>query len=98
MLTAIGQSGAVDTGVNPLKIMRSDHFLHQIQVMLDGWKKEDPPTVKKLPIEVDIPEYLVRMVTSKDAEKGQNAMAILILIAFYNLLREGEYTCKQKVK
>ena len=53
-LTAIGEAGTVDTGVNPLKITSSNHFLHQIKIMLDGRKKENPPTIKKLPIEVNI--------------------------------------------
>jgi len=26
--------------------------------MLEGWKKADPPMVKKLPVEVDVPELM----------------------------------------
>ena len=29
--------------------------------MLAGWKKEDPPTVKKLPVEADVPELLSKL-------------------------------------
>ena len=64
--------------------------------MLDGWKKKDPPTMKKLPIEVDIPEYLVERAMQSEATEGTKATADLTLIAFYYLLRVGEYTCKTK--
>jgi hypothetical protein len=29
--------------------------------MLDGWQKTDGPVLKKLPVEADIPEYLVQL-------------------------------------
>jgi hypothetical protein len=28
---------------------------------MDGWRKEDPPTKKKLPVGIDIPEYLASL-------------------------------------
>ena len=34
-------------------------------------EKEDPPTMKKLLIEVDIPEFLVKMVMSDKAGEGE---------------------------
>lgn len=59
-----------------------------------GWKKEDPPTVKKLPVEVDIPEYISLCSLRPTATEKDRATADLILIAFYYLLRIGEYTVK----
>ena len=64
--------------------------------MLDRWKKEDPPAMKKLPIEVDIPEYPVERAMEADADEGQKAIANLTLIAFYFLLRVGEYTYRKR--
>ena len=64
--------------------------------MLDGWKKEDPPTMKKLPIEANIPEYLVGRSMEPDVCERRKAIADLTLIAFYYLLRVGEYTCRTK--
>jgi len=58
-LTAVGQAFSVDDRGNPLKPQGSKDYHHEVKVKLDGWKKDDPPTMKKLPIEVDIPEYLV---------------------------------------
>ena len=62
--------------------------------MMDGWKKKDPTMIKKLPIEVHIPEFLVKM-ASGDASEEQKATAYLTGIAVYYLLWAGEYTCKQ---
>ena len=62
--------------------------------MLDGWTDKDPPTVKKLPIEVDIPEYIANNAHLPNTAPGEQAIGDLILIAFYYLLRVGEYTSK----
>ncbi len=35
--------------------------------MLDDWRHEDPTTQKKLPIESDVPEYLVNEAGHKTA-------------------------------
>ena len=95
-LTAVGQAFSVHNRGNPLKPHESKDYNLDVKVMLDGWKKEGPPTMKKLPIEVDIPEYLVERSMEPDAGKGQKAIADLTLIAFYYLLRVGKYTCRTK--
>lgn len=64
--------------------------------MLDGMRNVDPPTMKKLPVEVDVPEFVVRMAYLIVGAIGAQAIADSILIAFYYLLRVGEYTCKGK--
>ena len=62
--------------------------------MLDGWAKEDPPTQKQLPVEADVPEYLALLATLPLATPLDKAIGDLALIAFYYLLRIGEYTSK----
>ena len=62
--------------------------------MLDGWKKADPLSQKKLPVEVDIPEYLANLGRQVNATPLQQAVGDLCIIAFYYLLRVGEYTGK----
>jgi hypothetical protein len=61
---------------------------------LDGWRKDDPPTTKKLPVEADVPEHLCNVGTRPGATSLEAAVGDLTLIAFYYLLRVGEYTCK----
>ena len=59
-----------------------------------GWKKSDPPTIKKLPVAIDIPELLSAVGLSPSANELDRAIGDLVLIAFYYLLRVGEYTIK----
>ena len=58
-ITAVGQEIALACEINPTKIMGSDKLLPHLQQTNDGWRKEDPPTMKMLPVESDVPEWLV---------------------------------------
>ena len=53
--------------------------------------------MKKLPVEVDILEYLVQMAMYTNAGEGQKAIYDLTLTAFYYLLQVGEYMCKRRL-
>jgi hypothetical protein len=54
-VTAIGQTITLASGTNPVKSLGIDKFLTRLQQTLDGWRHEDPPTSKKLPVESDVP-------------------------------------------
>ena len=82
------------TGTNPTKLHGSDTLIPRLTQILDGWKKEDPPTLKKLPVEVDIPEYIATSGNTITSTEMERAVGDLVLIAFYYLLRVGEYTTK----
>ena len=62
--------------------------------MLEGWDREDPPTTKKLPVEADVPEFLVAQGLKDGSSDLLRATSDLALIAYYYLLRVGEYTVK----
>jgi hypothetical protein len=94
VLTAIGQTIVLACNNNPTKIKGSDKLLPRLQVMLDGHRKEDPATIKKLPVQSDVPELLVTTAYNGMGTEMEKAAADLILIAFYYLLRVGEYTVK----
>jgi len=64
--------------------------------MIDGYTKADPPTQKKLPVEADVPELLIEMGYGKSGSTQLQAVRDLALIAFYYLLRIGEYTVKRQ--
>jgi hypothetical protein len=49
-ITAAGQTISLAIGHNPTKVIGSDKFLRALQVMIEGFAKEDPPTRKMLPI------------------------------------------------
>jgi hypothetical protein len=92
-LTAIGQTIALAVGVNPTKLLGMDNkLLPRLAQMLDGWRKKDPPPMKKLPVEADEPEYLCNFGNTKLATPLEAAVGDLTIMAFYHLLRVGEYT------
>ena len=93
-LTAVGKACALDSGIDPTKCENSEKFLPRLQQMLDGMRKVDPPTTKELPVEVDVPEWLVQTALKSTATECDKAVADLTMIAFYYLLRVGEYTNK----
>ena len=82
-LTAVGQKIALDTGIDPTKVAGSDKYLLCIQQTIKGRDKEDPHTTKKLPVEVDVPELLVKWASTAGASACETATGDLSLIAFY---------------
>jgi hypothetical protein len=93
-ITAVGQAIALATNTNPTKIVGLDKLLPWLQQMLDGFRKADPPTTKQLPVEEDVPEYLVNLGHEPKAMELDRTISDLVMIAFYYLLRIGEYTTK----
>ncbi len=89
-ITAVGQT----ISINPTKVIGSEKFLPALQVMIDGYAKEDPPTRKMLPFETDVPELLVEMGYSSLGTTHTQTVGDLSMIAFYYLLCIGEYTVK----
>ena len=57
--------------------------------MTEGWRKEDTPTKKKLPVGIDVPEFLAELGMGKDATEMVKAVGDYAVIAFYYLLRVG---------
>jgi hypothetical protein len=76
--------------------MGSEKFLPAIQVMIGGYTKADPPTKRMLPVEANVPELMVKMGYEKEGLIKAQAVSDLALIAFYYLLRIGEYTVNRK--
>ena len=93
-ITAVGTAIALVTGVNPIKLAHSDKLIPRLSQMMEGWKKTDPPTIKKLPVEADVPELLSHIGSLPFSNELDRAIGDLALIAFYYLLRVGEYTIK----
>ncbi len=85
---------ALACGTKPVKMLGSDKFLTRLQQMHDGWHHEDPPTSKKLPVESDVPKFLVNKCGHRLATTLNHAVADLTTIAFYYLLQIREYTGK----
>jgi hypothetical protein len=93
-LAAINKTISLATRQQPLKEEGSNGFLVAIAETLAGFEKEDPPVMKKLPVGVDVVEYLVKLGMEPGAEEKVLATGDWSLISFYYLLRIGEYTVK----
>ena len=72
----------------------TDKYYPLIQQTLDGWRNEDGPVEKKMPVEADIPEWIERESLREEASENEKAVSDLIVMAFFFLLRVGEYTVK----
>lgn len=62
-----------------------------LQQQLESFKREDPPPQQKLAVPITVPHYLVLLGLNHPSPHRQ-AINDLICIAFYYLLRVGEYT------
>ena len=93
-LAAVNTSIALAIDQQPLKVQGSKEFIPVIAQTLSGWRKEDPPIQKKMPVEADVPEFLAEAGRLPEANELGRAVGDLSLIAFYFLLRVGEYTIK----
>ena len=93
-LTAVGQTIALAYKVNPTKAKGSEKLVPRLQQALDGWRKVDPPTLKKLPVEADVPKFLADLGRAAGASTLVMAIGDYAIIAFYYLLRVGEYATK----
>ncbi len=99
-LTAIGQTIVLACNDNPTKIKGSDKLLPHLQVVLNGYRKEDPATIKKLPVQSDVPELLVTTAYNGMGTEMEKAAADLILIAFYGefMVKGSQNSTKQTVQ
>ncbi len=94
-LTAIGMTIALAYGNNPTKMAGAQHkMIPRLAQMLSGFCNNDPPTIKKLPVEIDIPECIALCSLRPTATVRDQVTTDLILVAFYYLLRVGEYMMK----
>ena len=46
---------------NPKKSQGGNELVTRLAQMLNGWRKEDPPNKKKVPLRIDIPEFFGRV-------------------------------------
>lgn len=81
-------------GINPVKQTGSNNFLPRISQVLDGMRKDDGPVMKKLPVEADVVEYLVKLGLIPGATQLIKARGDLSLGGYYYLLRGVEYTTR----
>lgn len=82
-LTAIGQVICQATSINPIKVAGSDKFMLFLSQMLDGFYKANPLTLKLLPVESDVPEFIAGLGQLPGASTNTHTIGDLSLMAFY---------------
>jgi hypothetical protein len=80
---------------DPTKLAGLDIYLPHIMQILDGFKKDGPTMVKKMPCIIDFPEKMPSWGLTKGAPDLELALWDPGLIAMYYLLRAGDYTVKK---
>ena len=88
----------LETGKQPLHQIEGEHYIKPIQHMLDGFKNFDSSVERKLAVHPDLPKFVVEYRNKPKVGECGKATGELVLIAFYYLLRIGEYTTKTRSK
>ena len=91
-LSGVATTIALDTGEQPLHQKDGEHFIKPIQHMLAGFKNFDPAVEKKLACHPDVPAFACNWAYREGTGAQQRAIGDLVVVAFYFLLRVGEYT------
>lgn len=90
-LRSIGQTFAA-MGADDPRLNKIGNIEFRLQRQLAGYKKKDPPPNRVKPIPVQVIQYILNLARSMPDDAGTNAVADMIAIAFFFLLRPGEYT------
>ena len=92
---AIGQTCELERRNNPL-YRAPQTYLRPLEHMFAGFRKNDNLPVPEIAIPVAVPEQMATVGMAPSASSKEQAVGDFGLIAFYYLLRVGEYTHKRK--
>ena len=92
-LRSISTQLQLDGKQNPL-VNSEGKYPKAISQILEGFRRDDSPTQPMLAVPLSVPVYLLS--AAKRKSKKDKAVADLAIIAFYFLLRVGEYTYHKK--
>jgi len=88
---AIAKTVELAGNPNPLHKPGTTNYYAALAQQTETYKREDPATEKQLAVPVDVPNH-VFLATRTGRNSKEKAIGELTLIAFYFLLRVGEYT------
>ena len=83
-------------GGNPINYQGKKPLVPRLAKIMEGWRKEDPPIKKNIPVGIDVPYFLAELGMEKDATEMVKAVGDCEIITFYYLLQVGEYTVKKQ--
>ena len=100
-LGAVTKKFKLDGQQNPL-VNPQGGYTQKIKQLLSGFRKFNPPPQRKLAVPISLPIWLLEQ-GLKSHDPRYQAVGDLIIIAFFFLLRPGEYTyssptdCKETI-
>ena len=90
-LRAVSQTFELDGDRNPCYQVGHQVFLLPIKRLLAGYRRADPPSEQKLAIPIAVIQHILNKATNQPTVR-RLTIANLCTIAFFYLLRVGEYT------
>jgi hypothetical protein len=93
-LRAIGKTFEMDGLPNPTYRCEGRYWL-KLERLIEAYRRQDPPPQHKLAVPVSLINHLHELGTTSKSDKVQ-AICDMSAIAFYFLLRVGEYTSHRK--
>ncbi len=90
-LGAVGKTIELDGIVNPLHCPGTTNYHAALTMQMETYRRTDPATDKQVAVPVSIPNFIF-LDTRISNDRRVKAIGELALIAFYFLLRVGEYT------
>ena len=73
-LSAVGTTVTWAYEGNPKKVQGKKTLVPRLAKMMEGWRKDDPPTKKKLPVGIDVPAFLADLGMEKDSTEMVKAV------------------------
>jgi hypothetical protein len=72
-------------------------YILPVERIVEGFKRQDPPAIPQMAVPIDVPEAALALAYAVGTNRTE-AVGDLTIVAFYYLLRSGEYTKPRKVK
>jgi hypothetical protein len=86
-------SKTIQLAGKPSPLYRAENVYHlPLQRLVEGFRREDPPSIPQLAVPITVPNLCYNSAMLPDSTPSRQATGQLALIAFYYLLRVGEYT------
>ena len=90
-------TATLELGGQPSPVLQSEgKYITPLRQQLEGLRRDDPPSIPQLAVPVSLVKYVVSAYANADTTN--KATSELICVAFFYLLRVGEYTKPRRVK
>lgn len=91
-IRAVGQTFELACRPNPTKVDGGRERIFQLRRLMSSYRREDPPPKPQLAVPVSVVEHMQRLASAGGHSTRTSVVADLATIAFFFLLRVGEYT------